>query len=151
MINLRSKIYSLHVTIYLPTTYQLWIIIKHLINFKGEINCVLSMPSWLFGIIFHFTNSLPINLMKVAIWYWNEGFYFLFHTKAGFSIFLNRVALHYYCNYWVNVLSSLKPGPAVMLINTKRNTTVEKLQGGSIIKVLHWSSKLYRFILVLYW
>ena len=28
-----------------------------------------------------------VNLIKVAIWWWNQGFYFRFHTKAGFSTF----------------------------------------------------------------
>ena len=27
----------------------------------------------------------PIHLIKVAIWYWNKGFYFLLHSRAGFS------------------------------------------------------------------
>ena len=37
--------------------------------------------------LFHLTNSLPINLIKVASRWWNQGFYFIFHTKSGFSTF----------------------------------------------------------------
>ena len=37
-----------------------------------------------FCILFHFTNSYLINM---AIWYWNEGFYFLSHAKYLFSTF----------------------------------------------------------------
>ena len=40
-----------------------------------------------FCILFYFTNSLPINLIMVAIWYWNEVFYFLLHSKAAFTTF----------------------------------------------------------------
>ena len=41
--------------------------------------------------LFHFINSLPINLTKAVIGYWNNGFYFLFHAKAGFSTFYIRL------------------------------------------------------------
>ena len=31
--------------------------------------------------------SRMIPSLELAIWYWNEGFYFLYHTKAEFPIF----------------------------------------------------------------
>ena len=34
-----------------------------------------------FCLLFHFSNYLLIYVIQVAILYWNEGFYFLFHAK----------------------------------------------------------------------
>ena len=60
-------------------------------SFKSRIDGVLSVS---FCILFHFIKSLPINLIKVAIWSWNKGFYFLFHRKAHYHPCLHRIVIH---------------------------------------------------------
>ena len=53
---------------YLPANNQLKNRIKHsLFNFKIKIDSILSSESWLFCIFFHFSNSLPLNLINLAI------------------------------------------------------------------------------------
>ena len=51
----------------------------------SQLHCITATLD--FCILFHLTNSLPIYLIKVAIWFWYEGFYFLFHAKYVFSTF----------------------------------------------------------------
>ena len=49
---------------YLPEKYNKTC---RLFNFKIKSDNVLSPPSWRFCNLFHFTNSQPIKLIKVAI------------------------------------------------------------------------------------
>ena len=44
-----------------------------------------------FCILFHFSNSLLINLTNLAFLYLNKGFYFLLCTNTGFSTFYIRL------------------------------------------------------------
>ena len=53
-----------------------------------------------------FTNSLPRELIRVAIWWWNQAFYFLFQSEAGFSTFYVRLLLTGTL-VWVNILSTI--------------------------------------------
>ena len=50
--------------------------------------CVHSLP---------FTSSLPIDLIKEAIGWWNQCFYFLFTNCSWFLHFLYRVDTYPYC------------------------------------------------------
>ena len=81
---------------------------------------VLSPLPLEFCILFHFTNSLPIDLIMLAIWYWNEGFYFLLYTEAGFSIFyigllFTRTVARVNLNYELHAVSRLDMGEAAGL------------------------------------
>ena len=92
--NLKSKMYSLHTMIYLPATEELTNITKHAVystlKFKSTAFDQRHNLGF-FCILFYFTNSLPIDLIKVAIWCWNQGSYFLFHTKAKLCTFHIRL------------------------------------------------------------
>ena len=54
------------------------------IQFNIQIDDVLSPPYWIYAHSLQFTNSLPIELTRGAIWCW---YYFLFRAAAGFSTF----------------------------------------------------------------
>ena len=93
----------MHTTIYLPATYPLQIKIKHLVWLTLKVKSMAFYYTILaFYILFHLTNSLSINLIMVVIWYWNKRFYFLFHTKAGFSSFyIGLLFTHTACTGWI--------------------------------------------------
>ena len=61
----------------------------NLFNFNIEIESLLSLPSSTFYILFHFIYSLP---KQVVICSWNQGFYFLFHSKAIFANIQTRLS-----------------------------------------------------------
>ena len=62
-------------------------------NFKIEIDDIWWPPYWVFcvDIHFHSPHSLPIALIRVTIWWWNQVFYFLFQCEAGFSTDIIRL------------------------------------------------------------
>ena len=62
----------------------------NIFNFETKIDSILMPSSWLFAFSF-ISPTLPINLIKLAIRYWNEGFYFLFHAKCVFSSIHTRL------------------------------------------------------------
>ena len=62
-----------------------------------------------FCIFAHFTIPLPLDLITVSIRYWNEGFYFLLHTKAGFSTFYIELLVTLAASTGVNLLSMFSP------------------------------------------
>ena len=80
-----------------------------LFHFKIEINGILSPPFWifLFGIHFQFNNSLPTDLIKVAIWWRNQVFYFLLQSEAGFYTLYIGFVIQTYCDmgeYFIYIL-----------------------------------------------
>ena len=110
-------------------------------DIKGKTDSVLSCTILTFDILFHFTNSLSINFIRVAFWLWNQWFYFLFETKAGFSTFY--VGLHFtHTVAWVNLLSICRCVSECWCLN---NAGVKKGVGvyrmGSCVYVCMWRGR----------
>ena len=88
-VNLKKKIYSLNSKLYLPAMYKVKYVIRYAaystLKSKSMMFCCHHIVFFLHSL--PFTNSLPNQLTRVAIWWWDQEFYFLFHAEAGFSTF----------------------------------------------------------------
>ena len=90
-------------------TYKICNTIFSLFHFKIEIDTLLLLPFWLFCILFQFTNSLPIAVIKVAIWLWNQVFYFLFQSEVAFSTFyMGLLFTHTVWHGWILYLDEYR-------------------------------------------
>ena len=69
IINLKSKVYSMHSNIYVPAHFKLKYVIKYTVNLslKSKLMVFYHCHLWVFFHSLPFSNSLPIELIKVAI------------------------------------------------------------------------------------
>ena len=102
---MENKIYVLHSKTYLPTTLKLKYVIKHVVysTLKSKLTVFHHHHLVFLWHSLPFTNSLPVELIRVDIWWWNKVFYFLFPSQVGFSTFY--IGLFFTCTVvLVNIL-----------------------------------------------